>query len=435
MKRLGLAVVVLLLAPAPVARAAAPPNVLVILTDDQAWSMFSRHYMPTVYSELVDRGVLFTRGYVHTPSCCPSRAQILTGLYGHHSGVIYNSSPLTKPTFVKPLDDAGYRTMLAGKYLNSHDCSPLPSWDRWVCAGEGGSSYTKVDPTLNVDGNLIAHQGYTGRILADHAASFISESPEPFFVLYSPTTPHGPLNDDRRPFYPAPYVRAPSYDEDTASTGKPGYTHKPPLTDAQRLDWEAQWRKMARHVRALDDDLGVLLAAVPDDTLVVFLSDNGWLSGEHRWRGKGVPYEEAVRVPFVVRYPRASPGGWSTGALALNVDIASTIADAVGFDWVDDGKSLLPILTGEAGLVRTAALLGQCKGSAKLCPGTVGTSAPGFYGLVTRRWKYVEYGTGEKELYDLGADPYEITNRAGARPNLVNKLSAQMHALVGQAPS
>ncbi len=113
---------------------ASRPNILLIVSDDQAWSDFDRQLMPTVFSQLVDQGVLFRRAYVNTSLCCPSRSEIMTGLYEHHTGVDANESPLLRPTLPQSLHDAGYHTMLAGKYLNSWpSCDPRPEFDRSLC--------------------------------------------------------------------------------------------------------------------------------------------------------------------------------------------------------------------------------------------------------------------------------------------------------------
>ena len=106
------------------------PNILLLISDDQAWSDFSPSLMPRVFSDLVDQGALFKRAYVNTSLCCPSRSQILTGLYEHHTGVDTNLVPLDRPTIVQGLHDSGYRTMLAGKYLNSWPCEPRAAMSR-----------------------------------------------------------------------------------------------------------------------------------------------------------------------------------------------------------------------------------------------------------------------------------------------------------------
>src|SRR5205823_3468732 len=107
-----------------------PPNVLLIVSDDQAWTTFNTDLNPGVYANLVDQGVLFNRAYDVTSECCPSRSEILTGLYEHHTGVDENTVALTRPTIVQALHDHGYRTMLAGKYLNSWPCAKRPEFDQ-----------------------------------------------------------------------------------------------------------------------------------------------------------------------------------------------------------------------------------------------------------------------------------------------------------------
>ena len=155
------------------------PNILLMISDDQAWSDFTPALMPTVYSQLVDQGVLFKRAYVNTSLCCPSRAQIVTGLYEHHTGVDTNIVPLERPTIVEALHDVGYRTMLAGKYLNSWPCTPRPEFDRWACVGTPTpSTYSMVNPFINVDGEWAHLRGLPNRhpggsareVRADHPA-------------------------------------------------------------------------------------------------------------------------------------------------------------------------------------------------------------------------------------------------------------------------
>src|SRR6266496_4100895 len=138
------------------APAATKPNILVIVSDDQTWSTFSPDLNPSVYAQLVDKGVLFNRAYDVSPECCPSRSEILTGLYETHTGVDGNRIPLTRPTLVQKLHDTGYHTILSGKYLNSWPCTPRPEFDQWVCSDENS---TLVDPTLNVNGTITHFTG------------------------------------------------------------------------------------------------------------------------------------------------------------------------------------------------------------------------------------------------------------------------------------
>ena len=192
------------------------PNVLILLSDDQAFRLFTGRLMPRTFADLVNRGVYFTRNYVNDSECCPSRASILTGLFAHDTGVDANTRPLdgttpARPTFVQALHDAGYRTMLDGKYLNSESCAPQPGWDEWICGKDPQMS--EVDPILTIAGHTGVVHGYTADILADHAIDFIRRNADPahpFFVYYTPRDPHLPANDPRSATVRIPPYRPPS---------------------------------------------------------------------------------------------------------------------------------------------------------------------------------------------------------------------------------
>ncbi|HEX2051505.1 MAG TPA: sulfatase-like hydrolase/transferase [Actinomycetota bacterium] len=403
--------------PAPVAEP--PVNVLLVVTDDQAWSTFSRTLMPSVHERIVDRGVLFERAYVNTPLCCPSRAQILTGLYGHHTEVDSNNRALTRPTIVDALHARGYRTAMAGKYLNGMPCDPRPEFDEWLCSNaHPHSTYTLQDPVLNDNGRWTEFEGLTTEIMAARLAEFIgSQSDRPFFALFSPPSPHLPANDDRYSDLPVVVEHGAAYDADAAASGKPAYLHRGPLTASERFTIDYARRTMSRAARGLDDSIARVLDALAGreaDTLVLFVSDNGYLYGEHRVTGKMVPYEEAVRVPMAVRFPRRQAGAGDTSpALVSNVDIAPTIAAAAGFYWGGDGTSLLPLVDGTATTVRDAVLIEHCRGPTYPCRGPTPPGVPAYAGIVEDRYKYLEYHTGERELYDLSTDPSELDNVAG----------------------
>ena len=353
---LVLAVVAVVAATAPngaTAATTAKPNIVLLILDDMAWSTFSPRLMPATYSRLVDRGVLFERTYIDTPMCCPSRSQILTGLYEHHTGVDGNDVPYTGSTIVQALHDRGYRTMLAGKYLNSLSCRPRREFDRWVCAGKGAPAPGKVDPWLEVDGDWTKFQGYQADVLAEQVVNFVQATPTdtPFFAMWTPVSPHLPVEDDRYASMAVDPVRTPWYDLDTMDPSWPMWMRRAPLSGAERADLETKHEQMAQANRSLDDAVARILDGLGgrlDNTMVVLLSDNGYEYGEHRRAGKVDPFEESVRVPMVIRYPPAhDPStGSVTQALAQNVDLAPTIADLVGFPWRSDGVSLEPVLSG-----------------------------------------------------------------------------------------
>ncbi len=421
-------------APAPAAAPAAP-NVLLVLADDQATSTFSRELMPAVFERIVDQGARFDRSYVGTPLCCPSRSQFLTGLYQHHAGVDDNAQPtnvspapttmLRRPTLVHALQARGYRTMLAGKYLNGEPCGAQPQFDRSACT----HSYSKRDPLVTVDGQEVQESGPTTQVLADHLVDFLADTPatQPFFALYAPTSPHTPGDDPRYTTLPVTPPRPPGWDEDTMTSARPPWLRRPPVDDIQRRVWDTKYTNMARAVRGLDDSVASVLDALGprlDDTLVVYASDNGYLYGEHRRSGKVSPYEGSVRVPLAVRYPALVPTSapFRTSALAQNVDVAATVAAVTGTPWGGDGRSLVPALR-RTGTPRAGVLLQNCEGVSQPCSsswmryvndaGAV-ASVPTYRGVVTATHKYVEYGAGGyQELYDLSRDPHELRNLAG----------------------
>lgn len=421
-----------------------PPNVLLVIADDQAPATFSSTTMPNVFSQLVGQGINFSRGYVNTSLCCPSRSEILTGLYESHTGVDINAADLLHPTIVDALRARGYRTALAGKYLNSWPCDARPEFDEWLCQGSGSSDPSLVNPTVNDNGVWRTVPGYTTDILADRLVSFIQSTPadQPFFAMYTPTSPHLPANDDRCQDPVAPH-RPPSYDQDTQSGDHPAYMQRGPLSTSERAGLEADFASMSNAVRCLDGSIGTLLSGLgsrAQDTLVVFMSDNGYQYGEHRGWGKGVPREESVRVPFVVRYPAMVPAPSASNALVQNVDIAPTIAALVGFPWNVDGKSLVPILTGQSSTVRDSLLIQGCQGVSFPCQGLIlarGRSlAPSYAGVVTATAKYVKYATGESEMYQLTTDSYEMANltQNPAYASLKTDMESRLQALTLAGP-
>jgi arylsulfatase A-like enzyme len=423
------------------------PNVLLIISDDQAWSTFSRRLMPSVYGQLVDRGVLFRRAYVNTSLCCPSRAQILTGLYEHNTGVDSNDVSLTRPTLPMALHDAGYHTMLAGKYLNSWPCTPRPEFDRWDCVATPElSSLSMIDPMVNADGQWQRFTGYETDILASMASNFIAQTPanQPFFVMYAPTSPHLPADDPRYADLPVSPPRGPAFNVNTMTPGTPQYSRRTPFSPDEIATSDSHYTAMAHATRSLDDAVDTLLSSLGDrsrDTLVVYLSDNGFLYGEHRRTGKTDPWEESVNVPMVVRYPAVLPadGAFESNALVQNVDIAATIADLLHLPWGADGRSFLPVLERKRSTVRTAALIEGCRGVSKGSLDCSGlgfnggrVETPGFEGIVTQRYKYVEFDDGSVQLVDLKRDPHELRDLAGSsrRSGLQQSLAARLHAMM-----
>jgi N-acetylglucosamine-6-sulfatase len=438
---------VLLLSLAPPAGAQEPsddrPSVLLIVTDDQRWDTLWA--MPEVQRSLVAPGVTFANAFTTSSLCCPSRASILTGAYPHTTGVYTQGLPHggfgsfdDSVTVATELHRAGYRTGFFGKYLDSYQSDALagyvpPGWDRWVAFVH--SQY--FDYGLTVDGTIEEHgfapEDYSTDVLADEADAFIRTSNEPVFAVFAPAAPHDPAmpaRSDASLFADLPAWNPPAFDEADLSD-KPPYVRSFGRLGTERIaELEELRRNQYRSLQAVDRGVARLLDALDDtgrldDALVIFTSDNGLLWGEHRWLKKEVPYEEAIRVPLVVRADAIATASMDEHVVA-NIDLAPTIADAAGVALPNaDGASLVPLLRGETPRWRSALLIEHVRGT---------NPVPTYCAVRTARHLFVVYETGERELYDLGTDPGELENLAGSRPVLQARLETTLNGLCDPAP-
>ena len=419
---LALVIVGVALLFAPSGAAAAPrPNIVFVLTDDQRFDTLGA--MPTVQRELVGRGVTFTNAFVVNALCCPSRASILTGRYSHSTKVYGNGGPFggfasfrDRSTVATWLRSAGYRTGYVGKYLNGYGGSYVPpGWDRWVAFTRAG--YDRYG--LNVNGVRRGHRpasptDYSTDLLTRNAARFIRGARKPFFLVYAPFAPHAPAVAAPRhadAFGSMAPWRPPNYNEQDVSDKPTWIQQIQPWTPDDELKHDFVHRRQLQTLLAVDDGVKALLGElrrrrVLRNTIVVFTSDNGYSWGAHRIEGKGVPYEESIRVPLVVRYDRLVREARIETRPALNIDLAPTFAAAARAKRSRvDGRSLLGILPGSAATWRDDFLIEHLRGAPY-------PAMPTYCGVRSSAWKYVFYGTGEDELYDLASDPYELTNRA-----------------------
>ena len=236
------------------------------------------------------------------------------------------------------------------------------------------------------------------------------------FLYFAPHAAHGPATPaprDRRAFSGLPPWRPESYDEADVSD-KPAYIRaRGGLSASARSSIERFRRDQYRSLRAVDRAVSDILDALADtgrlsNALIVFTSDNGMMWGEHGWSSKVVPYEESIRVPFVMRADALIGSPRRDDHLVMNIDLAPTFADAAGARAPEmEGSSLLPLLSSRRAAWRTDFLMEHLQ----LGPGGV----PTYCGVHGRRFVYVDYGTGEEELYDLRADPLQLTNVVGSR--------------------
>lgn len=398
------------------------PNIVLIVTDDQRRDTLA--YMPAVQHLLVGQGTQYSQAMVPTSLCCPSRASILTGLYSHTMR-FYGNGDIGKArlggwrrfyrrglediTMAVALQRAGYRTGLIGKYLNyfGKHAPPgyvPPGWTSFAAQlSNHGSYYNYRLSDGSVHGST--PEDYSTDVFARKASDFIRTTPaeQPLFLYFAPYAPH------------SPYVPAPRHDGTLAGV-LPDYTAP---TINQALSWMPRWMRERRrftksevdvvrqrqHESLLSVDEAVAsihqaLAGSGRDrnTLFVFMSDNGYFWGEHGVIGKDAPYREATYVPMVVRWDGYVPAGAVEDRMVLNVDVAGTIASAAGVPMRTDGLNMFGTER------RRGVVLEAMRGY---------NDRPAYCGWRTRNRMFVQWATGEQELFDYRLDPGETRNLAG----------------------
>lgn len=386
------------------------PNFLVIITDDQRYD--TMEYMPQTQKLIFDQGVTFTHAYITTPLCCPSRSSILTGMYAHNHGVHDNDGDLNYPTVIDDLHKVGYYTGLVGKYLNTWNGDPRPEFDYWVSYAHGETRYE--NPRLNVNGEWIRHQGqYVTYTLGNYAMEFIDKAAKkrkPFALLLAVNAPHDPVTpaaEDANKLLDLPPFRPPSFNEADISDKPAWLSSDPLLTPDEIKAVDAFRRNQILTLISLDRTLDKVIARMKadgelDNTLIIFLSDNGKQWGEHRMTSKNSYYEESSRVPFALRYPPLVPKPYVENGIVANIDIAPTLYDLAGLPIPPsvDGMSLTQLLRKDSEWRKGILIEGW--------PGR------GVYASIhTDRYVYVETVGDRSELYDLEKDPYELNNVAG----------------------
>ncbi len=422
------------------------PNFIVILVDDQATNTFNRDFMPRTYRWIVDRGTNFTNGLAAPPLCCPDRAGILTGQYPHNDGVFSNDPgypSLNDPGDTLPvwLHRAGYRTGFIGKFLNNTVATlghtKAPGFDRWFAYDHGNQyfDYTMADQeSEKAFGSQPA--SYTTNVFTRQALNFTgAHQGKPFFLWLAYNAPHDahegrghckrldPLlarGADYRRFASRKLPRPPSFNERDVSDKPQAIRSLPKVTADSFANMTRRYRCTAAAMHEVDRGVAKVMRSLRrsgelDNTIVMYTSDNGYFFGQHRInRGKSLPYEPALRVPFAVRVPsryREGPQQPAEGRVVANIDIAPTLLDYAGAVApcasdsdcrVLDGRSLRALLGGTGDWPPDRGVLAE-----------INSRAAQYSAIRTRHWMYAEYPDGELELYDLHRDPFELRNRAG----------------------
>ncbi|KAK0407442.1 hypothetical protein QR680_019198 [Steinernema hermaphroditum] len=348
------------------------PNIILFITDDQDIELGSMEFMPKTLKLLRSKGVEFKSGFVTTPICCPSRSTILSGLYVHNHHVLTNNHNCSGPewrdvhedrVFGKYLHEAGYRTAYFGKYLNEYDGSYVPpGWTEWMGLIRNSRFYNY---TVNFNGQKIRHgfdyeSDYLTDLVANDTISFIerhmNEHPdEPFLTVLSFPAPHGPED-------PAPQYSEMFGNVETHRTDSWNYAPNPDkqwlLQHTGKMEpvhvvfTDMLHRRRLQTLQSVDDAVQRVLNEVRlynklSNTYIIFTSDHGYHLGQYGLiKGKNMPYEFDIKVPFFMRGP-GLPRNVSTFKPVSNVDIAPTILDMAGVPIPShmDGRSILDVFS------------------------------------------------------------------------------------------
>lgn len=388
------------------------PNILVVVTDDQRVGMMD--VMPDTLQFFEGAGVEYDNAYATTPLCCPSRASIFTGRFVHNNKVLDTESAERlnhETTLHAYLQDAGYNTAIAGKYLNLWNIrSEPPFFDRWAIFNDDYGVDGYRNEQWNVDGRVRKISNYTTTVVGDKSVEYLNDfetdDERPWLIYVWPFAPHSPYRPQRK------YAEAdvPKWNKDDSMrernlSDKPSWVRKEQVTmrEARRAR-TGQFRTLM----SVDDMMARLIERMDalgetSETMVFFTSDNGYLWHDHGLIAKRHPYTPSIKIPFFLRYDAGDLSGAPDGPVA-NIDIAPTAMEAAGVspdpDRPMDGRSLL------SGPSRTRMLLEYF----------VEMGVPTWASTVTDEYQYVEYYRNNgttirfKEFYRFDSDPLQLRN-------------------------
>jgi len=425
-----------------------PENVIFIFSDDHRYDYMGFHERAPDFLETpnLDRmregGAHVANAFVGTSLCSPSRASILTGQYAHRHGVVDNQRrvPDTTHFFAETLQENGYQTAFFGKWhMGRASAEPRRGFDQWA-AFRGQGDY--FDPILNINGDERQFEGYNASIVTDQALQWLKnrESEEPFFMYLSHKNVHSP-------FRPHPKDEG-RYDDvemprpQSMKNIRQNYRMKPDWVEEQRYGWHGvehmyhqgmdsfnrRLRNYSEALYSLDREIGRVLdhleqSGLAENTLVVYMGDNGFMWGEHGLIDKRQMYAPSVRVPMLAWSPGFIDEGRTIDQMVQNIDVAPTFLDLAGAEPVNkiDGRSFLPLLQ-DRPVDWRESIIYEYYWEYNF-PHT-----PTMFGIRTDRWKYVfYYGLWDlNELYNVQRDPEEMHNMVQVRPELADSLRNEL---------
>jgi N-acetylglucosamine-6-sulfatase len=419
------------------------PNIVLITADDQTAS--EMQFMPKTRRLLGRAGATFTDFLSPHPLCCPARAELLSGQFGHNNGVHSNKGPWGGWKALERKGDtlgvwlrrAGYRTGFVGKTLNGYGAERKrevpPGWDSWNATVKG--VYNMSDFTVNRNGRLQRYGTYQTDVLTKLSNGFIrnnARKSRPFFTWLSHVAPHLECTPKRKrthgscwgPPSPAPRHKDSyrglvpdsfsdeAFDEEDVSD-KPASMRRLDRIDATG---RARLRRLARYraeaLQSVDESVAKTVRTLREErelenTVILYTSDNGYLLGEHRFRGKSVGYEQSLRVPLLVRGPDV-PAGVTRDQQVSLVDLTAGIATLARAKKYArhplDGQPFMATARRNRAMKHDSLLI-QAGASVR------GTGGWEWRGVRTQRYTYMWHRkSAEAELYDRARDPSELVS-------------------------
>ena len=438
-----------------------PRNVVFILSDDHRYDAMSFMGHPLAKTphmdEMAKKGVHLKNAFVTTSLCSPSRASILTGLYTFRHRVIDNQRLVPEGTLFFPqyLQQAGYTTGFIGKWHMGHaNDDPRPGFDYWF-SFKGQGQYYPPGPkyTINDNGKRVPQDGYITTLLTRKAIEFLQQQKDadaPFFLYLSHKAVHGPFTPE--PKYKGSLENRVFNLPESSQRLNDNQRNRPRWLLDQRNSWhgmdfplhtgtsvETFYKSYCEALRSVDDSIGSVMEQLKamglyDDTLVIYMGDNGYMFGEHGLIDKRVAYETSSRVPMLMQCPAMFEGGTVVEEVVANIDIAPTIMQAMGLEKPPhmDGQSFLPLAQGQSIPWRDYFLYAYYW--EQNYPQT-----PTHFSLRGERYKYTTYyGLWDTdELFDITTDPMEQHNLihdpdfAKTKEQMQDRLYAMMDELGG----
>ncbi len=410
------------------------PNIIFIMSDDHAAHVMGcygsyRNTTPNL-DRIAAEGIRLDNCFCTNSICTPSRASILTGKYPHMNGVMtFNALPSNQVTFPQMLRNAGYYTAMVGKW--HLDCEPT-GFDYWNVLPAQGKYH---DPDFIDNGVKKVVPGYVTDIITDDTLSVLASRPKdrPFCLLSQHKAPHDMWESDDQhaamfenvdiaepeTLFDDYDTRATAVQQSTQRIGatRPGHTyfeaetgHITDPVSRKRAQYQEYMKRYLRCVASIDDNVGRILDYLDENdltenTIIIYTSDQGFFLGEHGWYDKRFMYEESLRMPFVVRYPREIAASSADDHIILNTDFAATLLDYAGVEPHPDmqSESFRHILAGEEPAEWREIMYYRYYRSH--------FNTPSHWGVRTKQYKYIYYNMSmEHELYDLGNDAREIKN-------------------------